>query len=411
MQIAYRILFEVEIRHDYFLLNAVATTYTTDYDIRNIFLIVPSEETAAVMRDHKMIFRNTAKGFVVLVSAELVTAPNVFATIIDFSSDMCFSFYWQLLDPYFENYTNRRVIEKSKQIYYFGNREGNVVNAIPYLNAAIVPFGTTYLSEPLYRHGDIISQGGQTFEMIDKDAPIINFPGNLAKWQLINSSIINYVNPASRITWQPPRFEYKKPNTIPGEMIMANLFDTNNQPVDLGTIPLTNQPQNIYRSSFSTLDPVSFVIDLSAFSAGKYRMDIVESSGTTPQRFYLLDPLIKPNLYGVSEFFVTALSAPFRFITEDPLSHRWILDPTPKKFQIRFLNRLTRWQYLKQDLTIFDQPLTPRPLTKIYSGYNIPGPGGTTIHLPDPSAATIVPDLDASTRLVKNIFSKIFLNK
>jgi hypothetical protein len=409
MQIAYRILFEVEIRHDYFLLNAVATTYTTDYDIRNIFLIVPSEETAAVMRDHKMIFRNTAKGFVVLVSAELVTAPNVFATIIDFSSDMCFSFYWQLLDPYFENYTNRRLIEKGKQVYYFGNREGSVANTIPYLNNAIAPFGTTYLGEPLYRHGDIISETGQTFEMIDKDAPTGVFAP--AKWQLINTSVINYVNPGTRITWQPPRFEYKKPNTIPGEMIMANLFDTNNQPVDLGTIPLTNQPQNTYQCSFSTLDPVNFVMDLSAFSAGKYRMDIVESSGTTSQRFYLLDPMINPDLYGVSEFFVAAPLAAFRFITEDPVSHRWILDTTPKKFQIRFRNRLTRWQYLKQDQTIFDQPPTPRPLTKIYSGYNIPGPGGSTIHLPDPAVNTIIPDVEATTRLVKNIFSKIFLNK
>jgi len=139
MQIAYRKLFEVEIRHDYFLLDAAATTYTTDYDIRNIFLIEPSEETAVVMRDHKIVFRKTPKGFILLVSAEEVTPVNTFATSIDFSSDLRFSFYWQLLDPYFENYTNRRLIEKGKQVYYFGNREGSVANAIPYLNNAIAP--------------------------------------------------------------------------------------------------------------------------------------------------------------------------------------------------------------------------------------------------------------------------------
>ena len=411
MQIAYRKLFEVEIRHDYFLLDAAATTYTTDYDIRNVFLIEPSKETAALMRDHRMIFRYTATGFAVLVSSELVTAPNLFATTIDFSSDLYFSFYWQLLDPYFENYTNRRLIEKGRQIYYFDNREGSVEAGIAYLNKAIVPFGTTYLNEPLYRLGDIVSESGKTHEMIDKDAPIIGFPGSPARWQLINTPVIHYVNPTSRITWQPPRFTYERPNTNPGEFIIASLFDTNNQPVDLGTIPQTNQPQNTYISSFNTLEPVNFRVDLSAFSAGKYRMDITDASGTTPQRFYLLDPLIKPDLYGVSEFFVTAPTAPFRFITEDPVSHRWILDTTPKKFQIRFRNRLTRWQYLKQDQTLFDQPPTPRPLTKIYSGYNIPGPGGTTIHLPDPAVNTIIPDVEAPTRLVKNIFSKIFLNK
>ena len=411
MQIAYRKLFEVEIRHDYFLLDAATTTYTTDYDIRNVFRIEPSEETAALMRDHRMIFRYTATGFTVLVSAELVTAPNVFATTIDLAPDMCLSFYWQLLDPYFENYTNKRLIAKGRQVYYFDNRDGVIAGGVSYLNKAIPAFGTTYFNEPLYRFGDIISESAQTFEMIDKDAPIINFPGNLAKWQLINTSIIHYVNPTALITWQAPRFEYRRPNNIPNEFIIANLFDTNNQPVDLGTIPLTNQPQNVYQSSFSTLEPVNFTLDLSAFALGKYRMDITDASGTTPQPFYLIDPMIKPQLYGVSEFFVTAPAAPFRFITEDPVTHRWLLDPTAKKFQVRFRNRLTRWQYLNQDQTVFDQPPTPRPLTKIYSGYNIPGPGGSTIHLPDAPVTTIIPDVEASTQLVKNVFSKIFLNK
>jgi hypothetical protein len=124
-----------------------------------------------------------------------------------------------------------------------------------------------------------------------------------------------------------------------------------------------------------------------------------------------MDALKMPELYGVSEFFVSGATAAFEFIKEYPVLHRWVLDNPNKKFMIRFRNRLTRWRYLNQDQTVFNEPLLPRPLTKEYSAYSVPGPGGTTINLPDPSIASIAPEFETSTQLVKNIYSKIFLTK
>jgi hypothetical protein len=181
--------------------------------------------------------------------------------------------------------------------------------------------------------------------------------------------------------------------------------------VPLGLIPGTNQPQSEYHAPLSGSDPVNFILDFSRLNAGVYTLEINEISGITQKSFYLIDPLLKNDLFGVSSFFVSGSTVPFRFIKVDPVLNRWVLDDPHKKFKIRFRNRLTKWKYLNQDETIFNQPPLPRPLTKTFSGYTIPGPGGTTTNLPDPEVNKIYPELEVSTNLIKNIFSNIFLNK
>jgi hypothetical protein len=138
-------------------------------------------------------------------------------------------------------------------------------------------------------------------------------------------------------------------------------------------------------------------------------MEINESGGITRKIFYLLDPMIMPELFAVSEFFVSGAALPFQFSVEDPVLKRWVLDNPPKKFRVHFRNRLTRWKYLKQDQTLFHQAPAPRPLTQIYSGYQIPVAGGGTLDLPDPPVNPILPELETATNLIKNIYSNIFI--
>ena len=213
------------------------------------------------------------------------------------------------------------------------------------------------------------------------------------------------------ITWQGSRWTWQRPNIHPGEFIVADLFDVNGLPVNTGVIMGTHTPQNEYRSSMNPAEDLNFVMDLGRIRPGLYRMDIHESSGLTQQTFYLMDRQALPGLYGVSEFFVSGAAAPLTFTVQDPVSKRWELDDPEKSFMIRFPNRLTRWKYLNQDLTVFNEPPTPRPLTQFYSAYSVPGPGGSTLNLPDPKVNQILPDLEPVTNLVKNIFSNIFLNK
>src|SRR5450759_4118558 len=202
MQIVYRKLFEVEIRHDYFILPGVVEKYATDYKVSRLFSIQPSPDTARLMQDYKMIFRSTATGFVILINAEFINSTAVFVSSIDLKNELSFTFYWTLNDPYVLNYTNQRILERGKKIYYFSNRTGSMEGAVSYLNKAIPAYGTTYPGDPLYRLGDMVSEGGATYELIEKESPVINFPANAARWQKINNAVVNYVNPNDRISLQ-----------------------------------------------------------------------------------------------------------------------------------------------------------------------------------------------------------------
>lgn len=411
MQTVYRKLFEVEILHDYFLIPGAVEKYTTDYKVSGLFKIAPSPETKRLMEDYKMIFRSTASGFVILIKADFVASTSVYVSSIDLFNNLSFTFYWTLNDPLFLNYTNQRFLEQGKKIYYFSNRTSSIVGASLYLNKAIPAFGITYGNDPLYRLGDIVSEGGSTYELIQKESPIINFPANAALWQQINSAVVNYVNPDDRVVLQDSRFVYERVNTSPGEFITARLLDSNSQEVELGFIPGTSQPQNQYRTPLSGSDPVNFILDLSRISPGLYTLEISEISGITQKSFFLMHSMFKNDLFGVCSFFVSGTAIPFRFISEDIALNRWVLDNPHKKFRIRFRNRLTRWKYLNQDQTVFNEPVTPRPLSKTFSGYTVPGPGGTTINLPDPEVHKIYPELEVTTKLITNIYSTIFLTK
>ena len=410
MQSLYRKLLEVEIRHDYYLLPGPTEKYPASYDISQVIEITPSAQTSKIMRDHKMVWRPTATGFIIFIQAEFVSTPVGYATSVNIDPGIALSFCWSLKDRLFLNFTNHRLIEEKKKIYYFSNRTASQIGTSIYLNKAIPVFGTTYLGETLYHLGDIVSEAGETHEMIDKEAPIVGFPGIPSKWQRINTSVVNYVNPGDRLRWQTPRFHHQRPNTSPGEFITYKLLDADGQPVDLGFIQGTDQPQNIYRTSMIGSEAVDHTMDLSHIEPGKYSMEINEMGALTVDSFYLMDPMSMPSLFAVSDFFVTGAALPFQFITENAALNRWVLDDPNKKFIVRFRNRLTRWKYLNQDQTLFHQVPAPRPLTQTYSAYQIAIPGGM-LNLPDPGIDPIHPDPEPVTNLIRNIYSQIFLSK
>ena len=130
MQIVYRKLFEVDILHDYFMLPGVVEKYATDYKVSDLFSIQPSPDTVSLMQDYRMLFRSTPSGFVLLLNAEFLNSAAVFVSSIDFLNELSFTFYWTLKDPCFFNFTNQRVLENSKKIYYFSNRMGSVEGKI-----------------------------------------------------------------------------------------------------------------------------------------------------------------------------------------------------------------------------------------------------------------------------------------
>src|SRR5580765_5489599 len=98
MQLVYRKLLEVEIRHDYFQLPTPGTNYPADYNIADFISIVPSDQTARLMRDHRMLVKTTRTGFSIYAESEFISTATGYATLVDPDLNMCLSFYWLLLD-------------------------------------------------------------------------------------------------------------------------------------------------------------------------------------------------------------------------------------------------------------------------------------------------------------------------
>ena len=408
MQSLYCKLVEVEIRHDYFQLPVTGTKYPADYDVSAFFEIVPSIETRQVLRDHRMVYKVTQTGIIVYAEAEFINAATGNATIVDINADLCLSFYWRLRDRRLINFTNYQLKENLRRIYYFSNRSSSQQGGILHLNHAIPPFGTTYPNETAYHLGDIVSQAGQTFEMIEMESPATNFPANASKWQSINTAVINYVNPFDRLAWHSANFKHTRANSNPGEFITYQLLDADGQNVPLQLIQGTNISEGEYRAPSSAAEKVNHTLSLGHVKPGRYTLIISEIGGPTIIEFYLLNTSEEPDLFAVSEFFISGVAAPFQIVQKNAVVNRWILDNPVKRFLVRFRPRLTRWKYLKQDQTLFHQAPDPRPLTKTFSNYSIVV-GGNTVHLPDPGVDPIFPEVDTTTALLKNIYSQIFL--
>ncbi|RFS19322.1 hypothetical protein DVR12_24125 [Chitinophaga silvatica] len=403
MQTLYRKLFEVQWHHDYFLIPGVVVRYPDFYNIQRMVKVFPDNQTVRLLNQHRMLFKDTPMGFVVLIEAQDLGAGK-FATKVDLDPDSKFTFCWSLEDRTFVNYTNCRVNESEDAIYYFSNRTGTAIGTDVYLNKSLVPFGTPYNNQPAYWLGDMMVLGGKVYEAIEQTVPLINFAANAAKWQEVGSTVINYVNPADRMIRKGTRFVYNRPNTKPGEVITMQLLDTNGNAIQLGD-------QLTYRSSLNASEPVNIVLNLEQLEQGPYKLIVQELPAATQHPFYYANPMLSPFLAGAFDFFTTGAPPALTFCTKDLVTKRWILDNPNKTFMIRFRNRLTHWQYLRQDQTIFDQPPDPRPLTWFYSRYTVAGPMGTTIPMPDPTPDRIITEIDPVSQLVKNIYSKIYLAK
>lgn len=122
--INYSILFKVDILHHYFLNKGDNEFSVMSDDERQkqlqhyltgaYFKIRPSSQTAAILAGHKLVFRTTQTGFIVLA---LIDRAKPVQTL---DKDLDLTFMMHLSDPFFYSYTDLE-LENSGKIFYFSN--------------------------------------------------------------------------------------------------------------------------------------------------------------------------------------------------------------------------------------------------------------------------------------------------
>jgi hypothetical protein len=404
LKLSYKKMAEVIVRNDYYLLvENSAEKWPADFTIQDDLEIFPSLRCQNLLKKYRMQFVSTNTGF------QLFIQQDENRTFVPIKEKTKWVFFLRLRKANWMNFTNQRLITSKKRVFYFSNRKGvlrtdNAVNPPEerlYLGEALPAFGKTYFKETAYSLGDLVRQpaDGNILEAVVNGIDPTK-PFNSAQWFDTGFSALHYVNPQDSVLLQGTTFLYERDNITPDETITFTLKDENNKDVELGNIPNTDQKQSIFKAPSKAQDPVHHALSFEHLSPGVYTLSISSSQNDPDYTFYYVNALETENVYGVIEFFSSGTDDAFALLDLTTEPGKSIIQE--KLFQIRFKNRLTKWQYLKQDNT--QELLTDyRPLRKQFSASNDNPPK------PDPDVSLIFPTRAGDQ--ITEVRSKIYVAK
>lgn len=435
----YAVLFQVAVLHDYFLnrggivhevLNPRQQAQIMEkYATTSFLTIAPTAKTVRTLAGHQMIFKTTATGFLVAVKLDPATSDH--RPAIPLASDFCLSFSLQVHDACFFNYT--ALSGTSSAFYRFGNRSGNEATNGQFLSLRVPAFdanrryeadevysedssGTINLFRALRDTGPSATPVVADWERIPPDTfdPTVSYtkdsvvlavnrlyralkdtPGNdlsnSADWRLVSTLANQYVTSADRVTVEPMLFN----------------LELSHAALPQATVRVIKHGENIiawenrYQSESGNLGTVQ--LDLRSLSPGTYRLEVLDRNLTViPDlgfEFYLDSTAVRDRWFGILEIGLGSGN----MVLLDTSGN--LLVPHPR-YQLRFLNRATRWRYHfpapqsvgtgadvvpdSTDNRILITPL-PRPMTCWASGIRLQAdnPGTATVSeevlLPEPT--------------------------
>ena len=409
MELSYKKLFDVNVRHDYYLEgldNQRNSIWPDNYNILDDLEFIPTLECTKLLEDFQMVLKPCSTGFKVYVRAlESVIRTNEYKSFIELPDYLKLTFLIRVKNSFFSNYTNLRLPGEGKYLYYFSNRSGHAYHTIPFLTLPMLRYNDLP-SDDLLQWGDLIRSGN----MIREAKQIINPRGGFHpnQWVTHNIADARYVTTLDRIRWQSPDFTFEALNDHLGEIIKFELRDIEGNRVSLGNIPNTDVSQDTFTTPNDSAHPVHHKLNFDHVPSGKYTLTIHKTTAEPDSTFYLLDPLLYRDIFGVVELYTHVPQASLRFLrhrSSGDLSESLISE---KSYQIRFKNRLTTWKYIFPDESEIVVDI-PRGLSRFPTEYKH---NGSSVILPDPDINLIDPIRDSTNpELIANIYSEIFLNE
>jgi hypothetical protein len=462
MNIRYKKLFELVLRHDYLLLQLTedetnpdpvrVSEWPQDYDIRLLVSLVPTPATRHLMEQSNMVFRATAKGGEVWVRAtDSVQSPGEDQSYVLLSEDLRLDFTLQLVHPHFYNFTNLRLEAPADYLYYFDNRVDNSIDITTTFDGDTTSRTYRFLSRPLvaypnlllstdarYQLGDIVwdtadqrmlealgpqPPSGPNPSNVTTQSPVFWEEGTLSEeWQELPVDDARYVTAADRYPWRSGSWLYTRQNTNPGEWLTFELQDIAGVVIDLGNVPGTDRPQSRFRTSLSADEDIAHRIDLGGLPAGQYHLLVngSASGALLDEAFCLLDRQQYRSAFALVSCFADSPEPDNRFVERLPATGSNDAESliVERQFEIRFKNRSTRWRYRRDGGGEYEAPscgsLRPLlPLSRQHPGtinYTCGGGGTLDALLPAPDTALIKPERDTNQEIA-SIYSDIYLNE
>ena len=311
---AYEILFSVDIKHDFYM-NGICTDFT----------IRPSGETALLLKNLGLLYKNIGNRLVILAKVKQGGA-DAGKMFVDIDKASRFVFYLELNKPEFTSYTNIDLEKLKTNRFYFSNLSANIFNTEKYLSINPAP----YSNSRRYFPGEMVTSSGNIFECIKET--LGNNIASTAFW--FRRQDFQYANSADLVRTCI--------NTI-------NYFDDTSTTFNINVFGLDTVTQTYSASVFSTTKnfvtpPSDFQITLPDLPKAKYRVTI----NSDEFFIYLDEEIVYHNYLGVIEIFShLAASDNFSFVTANN-------EPQATEFIIRFANRLAVLKYHSLKNTIKD---------------------------------------------------------
>ena len=393
MTTAYKTLFEIDIRHDYFL-NKDETSfanlsandqekYLSKYDIHKVFSIIPTQETQAKLKGHQMLVVKKVTGFKVLVKVDN-TNPNQAFNTPDIGTNWTFALL--LKDSFFNNYTALRLkpsfhedAQKNavRRVYYWSNVSYVGSNPLlPTLSSAAPNFEAT-----TYQMGDLVIHNAVLYEAIKNNNGSTTPDLDTINWKATDN--LSYVSMSDELRFRPTSFDY--------------IFTEAD--ID-GTVEILNRTGTVLfeKEIKSEDDNFTDQVFLKDFKEGRYRLKVNDGIAYSDSHdFYYNPKLYALNVFGIIDIF-----------HENGLGVHGLITGTGNLkapiYKLQFKNRLTKWKYkssnTQNDLAPngVDEPL---PLTQYGLIETVQLNGNS---LPNATAQMIKPDTN-------EIISEIYIDE
>jgi hypothetical protein len=397
--IMYKNLFEVKIRHHYFLNKGEKEwdSMTTEernnqeekFDVREILDITPTMDCTKLLNAQNCVFRKTASGILVGIKAKPDSANagkfNPFVTL----TNETFRFAIKLKDYNFLNYTALSLQSDRNKMYVLSNNNTNSAGSYPSLSC-IPP---VFESGKTYMPGDMLSDNA------------------ISQTRLYTALVKTTANPTGSADWLTENQGTGTP------MSYINLND--NYPVANGFFTYTMKEKDsipivqIKDAAGNTINPKMEIllgdfyilqVDMLKYKEGFYNIKIDSNNPAYHDEvtFYLMQGSNSP--FAIIEIKVISRQSAYDLINQGSL--------TSPVFEIRFRNRHTYWRYISKK---FSSPFItedPLPLTR-FGNIEVlkpPEPEETeTMSLPNPSVSLIKAEALANPIETK-FYSDIHIN-
>ncbi len=392
LKLYYETLFELAIKHHYHLDDGDSIFDTLSaarqlalqlrYNVGDFLSIQPSAATHSLLAGCHAVFKTTPGGFItgIRYSSETgIKLPDV-----SLEDDSVFSFYLNVVDGLFANYTMLPLQPAPDRIFYFTNNAAYAQRVAPFITATpqVYQGGTTYYPGDMLVDNHTAPTKLYIARKKNSSNPSGGPVGNWDTDPLVSGKPLLYASAADSIRCSGNIFIYTP--TVANKMPLLSITDRKGN-----ALPVIS---NIETGDFNTIKA-----DISALPHGLYYAHITtaDASYTDDFAFYYTT---NTTAWGIIDVVVKTSNASYNLLKTDGS----LKSPV---FNLHFKNRATFWRYVgaafgPASVTGDTLPLTRQGFIQVKvkdKNNNL-----TADDLPNATAAMIKPETN-------QIYSEIFI--